>query len=174
MLRFTFKRGLLFFAGQTRWELDRRLASGRCQLCSDDGEILNLTHAEILQRWQQQEWVIDEQSLANLGEAIYIVTPRDLSTYPPAIQAIAKRRLHYLQGVDPDHTPYSPQTWQVRIQQIAQQLGDATPPCPSTVSEWWRRYRQTRSILKLIPWNRPVSTHPVSYTHLTLPTKRIV
>lgn len=159
MQRFTFKRGLLFIAGQTRWELDRRLASGKLQLCSEDGEILNLTYAELLQRWQSQEWLIDERSLANLGNVLYVVTPRDLSTYPIKIQQIAKRRLHYLQKLNPDQTAYNPAVWAKRIGEIAAEIGDTDPPCPSTVSVWWRRYRQTRSILKLIPWNRPASIH---------------
>jgi putative transposase len=159
MQRFTFKRGLRFIAGQTRWELDRRLASGKLQLCSEDGEILSLTYAELLQRWQSQEWLIDEQSLANLGNLIYVVTPRDLSTYPPKIQEIAKRRLHYLQKLNPEQTPYNPENWGERIREIAEEIGDTYPPCPSTVSVWWVRYRQTRSILKLIPWNRPASIH---------------
>lgn len=159
MQRFSFKRGLRFIAGQTRWELNRRLASGKLQLCSEDGEILNLTQAEILQRWQSQEWLIDEQSLANLGNVIYMVTPRDLSTYPSKIQEIAKRRLHYLQKLNPEQTPYNPTVWGERIREIATEIGDANPPCPSTVSVWWRRFRQTRSILKLIPWNRPASIH---------------
>lgn len=159
MQRFTFKRGLRFIAGQVHWELDRRLASGKLQLCSEDGEILNLTQPEILQRWLSQEWLIDEQSLANMGNVIYLVTPRDLSTYPSKIQEIAKRRLHYLQGINPEQTPYNPKVWSEYIRELAEEIGDMDPPCPSTVSAWWRRYRQTRSILKLIPWNRPASIH---------------
>lgn len=159
MRRFTFKRGLAFLQRQVRWELDRRLASGKLQLLSDEGEVLTLTNSDILQRWQSQEWIIDEESLANLGEAIYLVTPRDLSTYPLKLQAIARRRLHYLQGIDPDHTPYNRSIWEARINQLAGEIDDKYPPCASTVSEWWRRYRTTRSILKLIPWNRPESIH---------------
>lgn len=159
MQRFTFKRGLGFLQGQTRWGLDRRLASGKLQLLSDEGEVLTLTSAEILQRWQSQAWIIDEASLANLGEAIYLVTPRDLSTYPLKLQAIARRRLHYLQGIDPDHTPYNRSVWEARIHQLASEIDDKYPPCASTVADWWRRYRSTRSILKLIPWNRPESIH---------------
>ncbi|MCP1291068.1 MULTISPECIES: hypothetical protein [unclassified Chromobacterium] len=159
MQRFTFKRGLGFLQGQTRWQLDRRLASGKLQLLSDEGEVLTLTNSDILQRWQSQEWIIDEESLANLGEAIYLVTPRDLSTYPLKLQAIARRRLHYLQGIDPDHTPYNRSAWEACISQLAGEIDDKYPPCASTVSEWWRRYRTTRSILKLIPWGRPESNH---------------
>lgn len=159
MQRFSFKRGLCFIAGQTRWVLDRRLASGKIQLSSEDGEILNLTYGEILQRWQSQEWLIDEQSLANLGNSIYVVTPRDLSTYPTKIQEIAKRRLYYLQKLNPEKTPYNPTVWGERIREIACEIGDMNPPAPSTVAVWWGRYRQTRSVLKLIPWNRPASIH---------------
>jgi putative transposase len=159
MQRFTFKRGLVFIEGQKRWQMERRLPSGKIQLIAEDGEILNLQYGELLERWQSQEWQIDEASLAELGIAIYVVTPRDLSTYPVEQQAIAKRRLHYLQIVDPENTPYDVTVWAGRIAQAAKMIGDIKPPCTSSVSAWWGRYRVTKSILKLIPHSKPSSAH---------------
>ena len=159
MQRFTFKRGLVFIEGQKRWQMERRLPSAKIQLIAEDGEILNLQYAELLERWQSQAWQIDEASLAELGNAIYVVTPRDLSTYPLEQQAIAKRRLHYLQFVEPNKTPYDVAVWAERIAQAAKMIGDAKPPCASSVSAWWGRYRTTKSILTLIPHSKPSSAH---------------
>ncbi|MEJ2795121.1 DDE-type integrase/transposase/recombinase [Iodobacter sp. LRB] len=160
MNRFTFKRGLGFRDRNNKlWLIERRLASGKIQLIAEDGEIMNLQYAELLERWQSQEWQIDEPSLAELGNTIYLVTPRDLSTYQQAQQEIAKRRLHYLQIVDPESTPYNVVTWSERIAQAAKMIGDDNPPGPSTVSTWWCRYRATKSILKLIPHGKPSSAH---------------
>ncbi|AOY00916.1 Mu transposase C-terminal domain-containing protein [Jeongeupia sp. USM3] len=159
MQRFSFKRGLRFLEGQLGWELQRRLATGKIQFISDDGEILNLTNEELLARWQSQAWLIDEHSLADLGGAIYLVTPRDLGTYPAAQQLIAKRRLHYLHCVQPESRPYNPKAWATLIKVAADSLGDTHPPCSSSVAEWWRRYRSTKDILTLIPHNRASSAH---------------
>lgn len=160
MKRFTSKRGLGFRDRNNKlWLIERRLPSGKIQLIAEDGEILNLQYAELLERWLSQEWQIEEASLAELGNAIYVVTPRDLSTYPREQQAIAKRRLHYLQIVDPEKTPYDVAVWAERIAQAAKMIGDTKPPCASSVSAWWARYRATKSILTLIPHSKPSSAH---------------
>ncbi|MBM3116412.1 Mu transposase C-terminal domain-containing protein [Jeongeupia naejangsanensis] len=159
MRRFSFKRGLRFLEGLLGWELQRRLATGKIQFISDDGEILNLSNEELLARWQSQAWLIDEHSLAELGSAIYLVTPRDLGTYPAAQQLIAKRRIHYLNSVQPESRPYNPKAWTELIKSAADSLGDAHPPCASSVAAWWRRYRSTKDILALIPHNRASSAH---------------
>ncbi|NHQ87305.1 transposase [Iodobacter sp. HSC-16F04] len=160
MKRFTSKRGLGFRDPNNKlWLIERRLPSGKIQLIAEDGEILNLQYAELLSRWQSQEWQIDEASLAELGNAIYVVTPRDLSTYPPEQQAIAKRRFHYLKIVDPEKTPYNANVWSELIVQASKLIGDAKPPCASSVAVWWGRFRATKSILKLIPYSKPSSAH---------------
>ena len=40
MIRFTYKRGLVFIEGQMRWTLERLLVTGKYQLISDAGEIV--------------------------------------------------------------------------------------------------------------------------------------
>jgi len=155
MQRFCFKRGLVFLEGQTLWEMQRRLATGKIQFLSDAGETLNLTREEILCRWQSRTWIIDKVSLGELGNAIHIVTPRDLSTYPEKLQQIAKRRLHYILAINPEVRPYNPAVWKELIATAANSSGDNKPPSPSSVAGWWQRYRQTKSILKLIPANNP-------------------
>ncbi|MBB5192293.1 putative transposase [Silvimonas terrae] len=159
MQRFSFKRGLVFIEGQQRWEMHRRRVTGMIQLLSDSGEVLNLSVKEILRRWHSQTWLIDEASLGELGNAIYIATPRDLSTFPEQHQQIAKRRLYYLTAIDAERTPYNQNIWAEKIKAAAKEAGDSRPPCASTVSSWWRRYRSTKSILKLIPHNSASSAH---------------
>ncbi|MHB1401832.1 MAG: hypothetical protein ACYCWB_05465 [Thiobacillus sp.] len=151
MLRFSYKRGMVFIEGQVRWELLRRLPNNKFQLESDSGELLNLTNAELLSRWLSQAWVIDESKLASMKDAVYLTTPRDLGTYSEKQQQEAQRRLSYLQAVEPESEPYNVDRWQTRITASAERNGDPTPPCSSTVANWWRKYRRTKSILSLVP-----------------------
>lgn len=155
MQRTSFRVGLVFLEGQSRWEIRRRLSTGKIQLESDAGELQNLTHQELQARWLSQTWVIDESSLGSLANAIYLAVPRDLGTYPESQQKEVKRRRHYLTVVDPENRPYSPETWRKVIGEAALQLEDEYPPCPSTVQTWWRRYRLTKSVHCLIPHNKP-------------------
>jgi len=157
MQRCSFKIGmrLLEVLTQIGYEISRRLATGKLQLISDTGEILNLTDAELHQKWLSHEWEIDVASLGSTKEAIYITVPRDLGTYPENQQQAAKRRKHYLDKIDPDTNPYQPDQWRSVIDAAAREIEDRYPPSPSTAQAWWRRYRATKSITCLIPHNKP-------------------
>lgn len=154
MQRFSFKRGLTFIEGQLRWQIRRRLATGKLQLESELGEIQTLTDQELHGRWLSQQWLIDESTLGSLSDVIYLTVQRDLGTYPESQQKEAKRRQHYLRRINPEVTPYNPERWRPLIEVAAKDLDDRYPPCPSTVHNWWRSYRRTKSILCLIPYNK--------------------
>ncbi len=151
MQRFSFKRGLVFVEGQTRWELHRRLVTGKLQFESEGGELLKLTDAEVHARWQSHAWLIDETSLGSMKDAVYLAAPRDLSTFGEVQQQEARRRLAYLLAIDAGAIPYRPATWRARIAEVAAAKGDSKPPCPATVYNWWTRYRHTKSINSLVP-----------------------
>jgi len=151
MNRFSFRKGLTFKELNTRWQLQRRLITGRLQFESDQGEIKNLTDKEILHLWNTNKWLVDESTLGINSDAIYLVTPADLSTYPLKWQETAKRRLHYLNGVNPQNNKYNPEQWKTSIEKVAVEIGDNKPPCPASVQAWWKRYRVTKSINTLLP-----------------------
>lgn len=155
MQRTFFKVGLGFREGQRGLILRRRLPTGKLQLEYDDGELINITDQELRSRWLTQAWVIDESTLASTANAIYVAIPRDLGTYPENQQREAKRRKHYLEVISPEANPYQPERWRRLIAEAAATIADRYPPCPATVQTWWRRYRQTKSILCLIPHNKP-------------------
>lgn len=157
MQRVSFKVGVAFFDGQINRAIRRRLATGKIQLESDTGELENLTDAELRSRWLSQEWTINEESLGCLANATYLAAPRDLGTYPESQQRIARLRMRYIQMVDPENTPYNVQVWEQKIADAAKELGDSKPPCPSSVQNWWRRFRDSKSILRLVPHNKPAS-----------------
>lgn len=159
MQRFSFKVGLTFIEGQVRWQIRRRLPTGKIQLESDAGELITLTDLELHQRWLSQTWVIDEETLGSIRDAIYLTVPRDLSTFPEGQQKEARRRLHYLQAIDPEANPYDPKRWRPLIEEAGRRIQDKYAPAASTVQNWWRRYRRTKSVLALIPHNKP-STGP--------------
>lgn len=161
MQRCSFKIGmrLLEVSSQIGYEISRRLATGKLQLLSDTGEIFNLTDAELHRKWLANEWEIDVASLGSTTTAIYITVPRDLGTYPENQQQEAKRRKHYLEKIDPEANPYQVSRWHPLIEEAARELQDRYPPAPSTVQNWWRRYRNTKSVICLVPHNKP-STGP--------------
>lgn len=151
MIRFSFKKGLTFIELNTRWQLLRRLITGRLQFESDQGEIQNLRDKDILHLWNSGKWLVDESTLGINGDAIYLVTPADLSTYPIKWQEIAKRRLHYLKAIDPDNNKFNSEKWKVLVESASKEIGDTKLPCVSSVHAWWKRYRITKSINALLP-----------------------
>lgn len=155
MQRFSCKVGLTFIEGQNRWRISRRLATGKLQLESVGGEVTTLSQTDLHERWQSQAWVIDEASIGSLADALYLVVPRDLGTFPEHHQKEAKRRQHYLKHINPEINPYAPESWRLLIEEAARQLEDHDPPSPATVQNWWRRYRSTKSIITLIPYKKP-------------------
>lgn len=151
MQRFSFKKGLTFVELNTRWLLIRRLVTGLLQFESEVGEIRNLTDKELMHLWSDQKWFVDVSTLGVSGDAIYLVTPADLSTYPLKWQEIAKRRLHYINSINPNENKFNNVGWQALIITAAKEINDDSPPCASSVYSWWRRYRITKSINALLP-----------------------
>lgn len=155
MLRISIRKGLIFIQGQRRFELQRRLPNSKLEFQTEDGERISLEQAEVTIRWLRQEWVVDEASIASMENAIYLAAPRDLRTYPLHQQQIALRRQQYLQAINPEINKYNPSRWKALIDGIAKEIGDRKPPCASSVHAWWQRYRASKSILTLIPHNKP-------------------
>lgn len=150
-MRFTFKKGLIFHDGTQRWQLQRRLVTGKLQFESETGEIKTISDAEIYQYWMKSSWVIDPESLGSQSDVIYLATPRDLSTFPERWQRRAKLRLHYIQRINPESNKYNATQWKELIRVAAMEVNDPRPPCPSSVQNWWRRFRHTKSVITLIP-----------------------
>jgi putative transposase len=151
MKRFFFKKGLTFIELNTRYQLLKRLVTGVLQFESDQGEIRNLTDKEVLELWETGNWIVDESSLGMSADAIYLVTPADLSSYPIKWQEIAKRRMAYLQAINPKSMKYNLVLWSELIEKTANEIGDKKPPSPISVYLWWKRYRNTQSINALLP-----------------------
>lgn len=153
MIRFTFRKNLTFYDGLIRWMLSRRLATGKLQFENEIGEIKVLSNSEVLSLWNKGEWVVDENSLGSQADAIYLATPRDLSTFPEKWQIRVRRYMHYLNAIKPDQIQYNPVVWGKIIKSAALEINDPKPPCTGSVHEWWRKYRNTKSPIALMPKN---------------------
>jgi len=151
VIRFSFKKGLIFVEINTRWQLVRRLATGKLQFENEAGEIKTLTDGELYRLWLKGIWNIDLDSIGSQSDIIYYATPRDLSTFPEKWQKRARIRYHYISYIDPAVNKYNPERWKALINEAAKKINDPRPPAPSSVQIWWRRYRVTKSILSLIP-----------------------
>lgn len=151
MIRFTFRKGLVFIELENRWEMQRRLVTGKLQFESEMGEIRNLTDSEANKLWHEGKWILDLKSIGSSTDIIALATPRDLSTLPEKLQTKAERRLHYLQKIQPDINKYNVELWRILANEAAAEINDDSPPAPSTIQAWWRRYRTTQSVMTLIP-----------------------
>ncbi|TFW72355.1 hypothetical protein C3Y98_04415 [Methylotenera oryzisoli] len=158
MLRFCFKKGLVFLEGQIRRELIRRLATGKIQFELETGELQNYGDSEVLAHWSSGRWSIDETSLGSLNDVIYLATPRDLATYPEHLQEIARYREQYINAIQPEKTPFHIKKWRERISEVAVGFKDPKPPAPTTVYGWWRRYRNLKTINSLLPRTARLAT----------------
>lgn len=154
MQRFYFKKGLIFSNLDDRLMLIRRLPTNELQFETEKGVIQNYHENEIFKNWQSGKWKIDVDSLGVMSEAIYYVTPRDLKTYPLKEQEKARRRMHYIQAVNPELNKFNKVKWKNEIQKKAEEIGDPTPPCPTAVFKWWKKYQGTKSITSLVPSDR--------------------
>ncbi len=151
MIRFSFKKGLVFIELNTRWQLNRRLVNGKLQFESEIGEIKVINDQEVLKLWHNGEWHISLESLSTLGNVIYLATPQDLHSLPEKWQKIATRRKRYIDGINPEINKYNPILWREQILLVAEEIGDPKPPCAASVHNWWRRYKITQSITSLTP-----------------------
>lgn len=153
MKRFFVRKSLIFVEVNTRWEVKRRLATGKLQFENELGEIKTLFDSEVLSLWKNGEWSIDENSLGSMADAIHITTPRDLTTFPEKWQIRVRRYMHYINSVKPDQIQYNPAVWAKIIESAALEINDPNPPCSGSVHAWWRKYRKTKSPVSLIPKN---------------------
>lgn len=142
---------MVFYAGNHRFQILRRLSTGDLQFETEQNEIVNFKDNEVISRWCSGEWQVDEESLGTLGDVIYLATAADLSIYPEKHQQLAKYRLAYIKAVDPENNKFNVERWRILIQNHAQTIYDKKPPHAKSVRNWWVRYRTTQSITTLLP-----------------------
>lgn len=148
MIRFTFKKGLVFREGLKRWTIIGRTAFGKVKLECDEGEPRTMSRDELYQAVLLNTMSIDEQSLNVDPNVLFTAVPRDLSTFPKHHQQNARRRHIYMQKLTDSFTDTN--AW-IREQtaKIAAEIGDTVVPSVSSIKRWWRQYRHTRCVTKL-------------------------
>lgn len=156
MIRFAFRKGLCFLEGTRRWTLIRRLATGKVQVEDQMGEIRTCEMSQMHVDWRNGKWVIDEDSLCEASSVFYQATPRDLSSYPEAMQGDARRKQTYLKRLADGFSEtgqrfvFTPDKLAPKIQAIAQQLNDYRPPSPPTIYRWMQKYATTGCVTTLV------------------------
>ncbi len=156
MIRFAFKKGLRFMAGTNAWTIVRRLVTGKIQLEDEKGELQSVELSELHRRWRDGQWVIAEDSLGVANNVFYLATPRELASYPEILQDQAKRKQAYLQKIiqafqaEGKKMVLTPAMLRPKIASVAATLKDPAPPSPGAVQYWFRKYKLTRCVTKLI------------------------
>ena len=149
MIRFNFKKGLVFREGLRRWTLIGRTDLGKLKLESDGGEPRTLSEDELYRAVLLNTMSIDERCLNIDSSILYTAVPRDLSTFPKHHQDIARYRHEYMMRLVRDFT--NTNAWiQEQVAKIAAEIGDSNPPSVATTKRWWRRYRHTKCITTLV------------------------
>lgn len=151
MMRFSFKKGLVFIRGDRRFTIVRRLIDGNFQLEADDGELLNCSEGEILTGCSQGLWLVDESSL-NEAVSINPNISRDLSTYSKPVQDKVRKREEYLTRIIKDEEfVINFIELKKQITQVASDIGDSNPPSPITFYRWYKRKQKAGdSVIALV------------------------
>lgn len=154
MIRFAFKKGLRFLEanGRRAWTILKRLPTGKFQLEDDQGEVRSLEMGDLHREWFSGQLVIDENSLGSGNNVFYLATPRDISSFSERDQETARYRHSYLSRLANLHGGFVFTTAKLKpiLADIARELGHERPPPVSTVYRWWRRFRATQCITKLV------------------------
>lgn len=144
MMRFSFKKGMVFQCGSRRYTLVRRLPNGTLQLEEEDGQYHNFLEHEILKACGTGEWIIDKESL-NAPSSIVTSVPRDLVTFTEQAQKKAKLRHQYLTRLSnaEGRLVTNFKTLGAQIALLAVEFNDANPPSPISVYRWYKRFKKS-------------------------------
>lgn len=148
MIRFTFKKGLVFREGLRRWTIVGRTVFEKVKLECDEGESRTMSRDELYQAVLLNTMSIDEQSLNVDASVLFTAVPRDLSSFPEHHQKNARRRHIYMQKLTDNFT--NTNAWiREQTENIAAEIGDTLVPSVRSIKRWWGRYRHTRCVTKL-------------------------
>lgn len=154
MVRFSFRRGLVFLQQTRAFKLIKRLANGKLQFEDKAGALEAFSESEIHGKWREGEWQIDEASLSAAANVFYTTAPRDLASFPKEDQDRAKRCDEYLRRIEQKFKEQgsrfvsTPARLEPLIEEIAKERGDGNSPCAATVTRWWKKFAPTRCVTK--------------------------
>lgn len=157
MLRFSPRIGLRFREGiQRTLALVARSFSGLLELEDEQGAKQRVTQAQLLDKWQRREWVLDETCLSKASRLVFHAVAPDVRSLSPQEQLKVRYRLRYLLALERAFRKAggsflsTVDDLQEKINEEARRFADATPPSAATVWRWWRRFSPTRSAMKLV------------------------
>lgn len=150
MQRFRFKKGLRFHDGDHQWTLLRETATKKLLFQSNQGVSKEYGKDQVLSLWNQGDWRIEEDCLEEIHDVIYLATPGDLNSLSESKQQGAIRRARYLTGTISDSVKLTLGKLKPLIKKVAADLQDPSPPHPTTVMRWLRRWGQSKDSTKLV------------------------
>jgi putative transposase len=155
VIRFSFRKGLVFWLQLKRLTLQRQLLNGRFQFETDEGEIHTLTRAEVLENWRSHRWVLDEKYLTQVTSPIFLATPRELSVLPEIQRQSCTRKTKYVDAyLKARAAGNRPKPDRLLVDEViaavASHQSDDRPPSRDTLFRWTRKYRHTKCPLTLI------------------------
>ena len=157
MVRFRFKRGLRFFEGTRRWELQKTNAVGLFVFESQDQacERISKSMADVHQLWLSGAWVIDIDSLGPGADVVWHTTPETLSSLPPKKRATAEPRAKVLMAIKAHfdargmRVTCDPNALVSIVKGRAAEFGLNREPHWGTVWRWWNLLAPTGCMARL-------------------------
>jgi len=164
MLRIALRPGLVFCEGVKKWRLKKRCVNGKFLFEGEDGAEKDLTRAEVHERWGDDKWRVDERSLGQASDVVFLGTPALLDSYAEAEQHSARLKEKYLLKIEKlfhkngDRFLSTPEKLKPHIEVVAKELRESNAPSTDAVWSWWKRFSPTRCATKLVdrkPTGRP-------------------
>lgn len=150
MRGFSLRRNLVFNWDSAAFRIDR-LPPGESVLIErlEDGEYTVVKKDELLSDFSAGR-ISTELATDSVTKSRTYTRP--MTDIPESLRNEVRRRLTYLRALEAQGGPlFTPAFTRPIAQQIAEQIGDPTPPSATTLYRWHCRYRQANDSATLIP-----------------------
>ena len=150
MLCFSFKRGLRFVEQSREWTLVRGDYRGRYRFEADTGAATLLYPAEVLDRYVNREWVIDESSIVGRKNIFFLASNRDLASYEERQQRkprFIKKCVDFILGKNVSQTR---KEFEKSIPDLKKAVGDEFPLTASSLLRWMAIWNKHKDLAKFV------------------------
>ena len=178
--------------GPTEFVISQRLTECRLQFQNlSTGEWCIFQESELLERFVKNElsFVVGVDGSCPAAGQLEVKLKRDLSTYPPELVALARKRIEYLKEID-RRQPISitEKAIEPLIESVSTRINDTDPPGWRTVCRDYRKWigarRDIRAIIlrhaergkrgtRMIPEAKAISDQVIQELYMTAERKRV-
>ena len=156
MLTFCFERGLRFLDRSIIWTLTRADHLGRHRYESDNGKVLTLHPADVLARWCDREWIVDDSSVTTKRPSFYLATRQDFESLEEEKQKKPKFIQQCLDFLEKNKVTLTRASVERVMPRLRRHVGDAYSVSVSSILRWaavWNRGHDLMDFVDKRPGN---------------------